>query len=92
MTLQPNPSAVLQAYSPTVPDPIITTSVGESPAIPPNINPLPKFTLLRYSEAINIDVFPAISPILLSIGNFPSVSIICSIATDVISFFISSLK
>ena len=36
-TLAPKPIADLAANSPTVPAPIITTSVGVTPDIPPNI-------------------------------------------------------
>ena len=40
-TLAPSPTAVLAANSPTVPAPRITTSVGGTPVILPNNNPLP---------------------------------------------------
>ena len=69
ITDEPSPIAVLHAYSPTVPAPITTTLVGIMPEIPPSINPFPLFTLDKYSPAINNEVLPAISLILLTIGN-----------------------
>ena len=38
-TLAPKPIAALVANSPTIPAPKITTSVGRTPVIPPNIKP-----------------------------------------------------
>ena len=61
LTEAPNPIADRAANSPTVPAPIMTTSVGVTPAIPPNNKPLPRLTLLKHSEAIRIEVLPAIS-------------------------------
>ena len=68
-TSAPKASAVLAAYSPTVPAPKITISVGGTPVIPPSISPLPSKTLLRYSAAINIEVAPTISLIALTTVN-----------------------
>ena len=53
--------AALAANSLTVPDPIMTTSVGGTPEMPPNIIPIPLFVVLKYSPAINMAAFPAIS-------------------------------
>ena len=39
-TFAPNPKAAFVANSPTIPAPKITTSVGRTPVIPPNIKPL----------------------------------------------------
>ncbi|MNL45152.1 hypothetical protein D3C87_1677720 [compost metagenome] len=41
----------------------MTISVGGTPVIPPNIKPLPPKLLLKYSEAIKVEVAPTISPI-----------------------------
>src|SRR5690606_2756863 len=60
-TCAPNAMAVRAANSPTVPAPRMTISVGGTPVTPPNINPFPSNTLLRYSAAINTDVAPTIS-------------------------------
>ena len=51
--LAPNPPAALVANSPTIPAPIITTSVGLTPVIPPNIKPLDK---AKSSEAYKIEL------------------------------------
>ena len=84
LTEAPKPIADRAANSPTVPAPIITTSVGVTPAIPPNNNPLPWFTLLRHSEAIRIEVFPAISLIERINGIIPESSCINSYAKQLI--------
>ena len=57
-TLDPNPRAVLHAYSPTVPAPITTTSVLDMPVIPPSISPLPAFTLLNTQKPLTMMYCP----------------------------------
>ena len=70
-TLAPMANAVLAAYSPTIPAPIIITFVGGIPLIPPTKTPLPLLALLRYCPAINITALPAISLMLRTIGLWP---------------------
>ena len=67
-TFAPKPIAERAANSPTVPAPIITTSVGGTPLMFPNISPLPPFTLDNNSDAINIEAVPAISLKALTAG------------------------
>jgi len=61
LTLAPNPMALRAANSPTVPAPIITTSMGGTPLIFPNSSPFPSLALLKSSEAIKTEAVPAIS-------------------------------
>ena len=68
----PKPKADLAANSPTVPAPIITTSVGGTPLILPNNSPFPLFVLASNSDAINTDAVPASSLRTLTAGNVPS--------------------
>ena len=61
LILAPRPRAERAANSPTVPAPRMTTSIGGTPLIFPNINPFPAGLLLMISEAINMEAVPAIS-------------------------------
>ena len=55
-------------YGPSVLASIITTSVGDTPGIPPNKIPLPPWVLLNSSEAIVIEAAPSISEVTFSTG------------------------
>ena len=74
----PKPIAALAANSVTVPAPMITTLVGETPVTPPSTIPCPSLVLLRYSAAISITLLPAISLIALTTGIPPTLSSISS--------------
>ncbi len=81
-------SAVLAAYSPTIPAPMIITLVGGIPLIPPTKTPFPLFALLRCCPAISITALPAISLILRTIGLCPLASFRFSKLNAVIFFSI----
>src|SRR5690606_18185625 len=71
---------------PTVPAPMITTSVGGTPLMLPNIKPLPPLTFDNNSDAIKIEAVPAISLNALTAGYAPSSSLINSKAKAVMRF------
>ena len=86
LTFAPSPIADLAANSPTVPAPIITTSVGGTPLILPNKSPFPSFVFASSSEAISTDAVPASSLKTLTAGKVPSSSLMNSNARAVILF------
>lgn len=69
-----------------------TTSVGETPGMPPNKIPFPPCVLLSNSEAIVMEAVPSISEITFSTGQRCLSSASSSYATAVIRLAIISSK
>ena len=67
-TEAPSAIAARVATVPALPAPMITTSVGETPGMPPNKIPFPPCVLLNNSEAIVIEAVPSISEITFRTG------------------------
>jgi len=83
-TKAPNASAARAAIVPATPAPMITTSVGDTPGMPPRRIPFPPWALLNNSAASVMEEAPSISEIEVTNGETPVLSLISSYARALI--------